>query len=250
MQLCQDNIDTLKGDPTFLHRIITGDECWVSLLEVELKKDSKEWHPHGTHADRPMKAIQNRSQRKVMVTVFFDHQGCVLVEFLPPGETVNKDYYCEILRTLKERVRRKRPELWGGRHGEHQWLLHHDNASPHTSVLTLALIGSSGIEMVPHPPYSPDLAPCDYFLFPRLKAELQGHKHRNLPDLRTAISRTLEHIPAKHYSAALDTLPVRWMKCLKASGDYFEGRHLPIDPLGDHELEFNFSHSEEDSDSE
>ncbi len=114
MQLCQSNIDSLKGDPTFLCRIIMGDECWVSLLEVELKKDSKEWHPHGTHADRPMKALRNRSQRKVMVTVFFDQKGSVLVEFLPPGETVTEDYYCQVLRTLKEWVRRKRPELWGG----------------------------------------------------------------------------------------------------------------------------------------
>ncbi len=88
-----------------------------------------------------------------------------------------------------------------------------------------------------------------FFLFPCLKAELRGHKHQNLADLRTAITRTLEHIPEEHYSAALDTLPVRWMKCLKTRGDYFKGRHLPIDPLGDHELDFNFSHSE-DSDSD
>ena len=79
----------------------------MSLLEVELKKDSKEWHPKGTHAECPLKAIRNRSLRKVMVTVLFDESGPVLVEFLPPGETVNEDYYCEILRTLKERIRRK-----------------------------------------------------------------------------------------------------------------------------------------------
>ncbi len=153
MKLCQDNIDSLKSDPSFLSRIVTGDKCWVSLLEVELKKDSKEWYPKGTHAERPLKAIRNRSLRKVMVTVFFDDSGAVLVEFLPPGETVNEDYYCEILRTLKERIRCNRPHLWGGgRNEDHKFLLHHDNVSPHTSVLTLALIGSSGIDMVPHPP--------------------------------------------------------------------------------------------------
>ncbi len=138
----------------------------------------------------------------------------------------------------------------GGRNEDHKFLLHHDNASLHTSVLTLALIGSSGIDMVPHPPYSPNLAPCDFFLFPHLKSELRGHKHRNLVDLRTAISRTLEHIPVQDYAGAINSLPVRWMKCLKAKGEYFEGRHLAINPLGDHELEFEFGHSEEESDPE
>ncbi len=250
MKLCQDNLDSLKADPNFLDKIITGDECWVSLLEVELKKDSKEWHPRGTHADRPLKALRNRSQRKVMVTVFFDRKGVVLIDFLPAGETINEEYYGGILRTLKERVRRKRLELWGGRNEPHKFLLHHDNASPHISVLTLAFIGSSGIDMIPHPPYSLDLAACDFFLFPRLKAELRGHKHRNVADLRVAITRTLEHLPVQNYSAAINSLPVRWMKCIKASGQYFEGRHLAIDPLGDHELEFEFAYSDEESDSD
>ncbi len=247
---CQINLDSLKADATYLSRIITGDESWVSVYKVELKKNSREWHPKGTHADRPIKALCNRSEKKVMVTVFFDCRGTVLVDYLTPGETVNTERYCEVLRTLKERVRRKRPDLWGGRNGVHNWLLHHDNAPAHTSVLTLALIGSSGIDMVPHPPYSPDLAPCDFFLFPRLKSALRGHRHRNLRDLKVAINRALDHISPQDYSDAINNLPVRWMKCLKAQGGYFEGRHLAIDPVGDHELEFHYGDTEEDTDSE
>ncbi len=109
-----------------------------------------------------------------------------------PHETVDSDYYCDVLRHLKEDLRRKRPTLWAmGENGWRNFYLHHDNAPPHTSAITLALIGSSGMDMVPHPPYSLDLAPCDYFLFPRLKSGLRGHRFRNLNDLKTAVSREL-----------------------------------------------------------
>ncbi len=101
--------------------------------------------------------------------------------------------------------------------------------------------------MVPHPPYSLDLAPCDFFLFPRLKAEMRGHRFRNLPDLKTAILRTLRLIPREDYHQSLQTLPIRWMKCVKAGGDYFEGRHLEVDPVGDHEIDLVFDNSEEEN---
>jgi len=64
-----------------------------------------------------------------MIIVFFDTKGIVHKEFVPPNQTVNSAYYCDVLRRLPENVRRRRPELW--RQGN--WLLHHDNAPCHTS---------------------------------------------------------------------------------------------------------------------
>ncbi len=194
-----------------------------------------------------MKVIWNRSERKAMITVFFHDEGVVHSEYLSPGETVETEYYCDVLRRLKESVRCKCPGMWKrDEEGNRTFLLHHDNAPPHTSVPTLALIGSSSINMVPHPPYSPDLAPCDYFLFPRLKSELRGHRHRNIQDLKTAVDRTLRQIPQDHYRDAILSIPIQWMKCIKANGNYFEGHHLQIDPLGDHQLHFEFGESKEE----
>ncbi len=171
----------------------------------------------------------------------------VFSEYLPPRETVDADYYCGILRRLKEDIWRKHPTLWEmGDNGWRKFFLHHDNAPPHTAAITLALIGSSSMDMIPHPPYSPDLAPCDYFLFPRLKSGLRGHRFRNLNDLKTAVNRELWAIDVKDYCSAIQSLPVRWMKCIKAQGGYFKGQHLPIDPDGDHELEFTVEDDEED----
>jgi transposase len=84
--------------------------------------------------------------------------------------TVNSDFYWDILRYLRENVRRERLELWHN----HNWLLHHDNAPAHTSLKTTNFVTNNNIIIVLHPPYSPDLAPCDFTLFPKLKMKLKG----------------------------------------------------------------------------
>ncbi len=106
MCLCEMNLQCLRDDSTFLSRVITGNETWISIFEMELKKDSREWHPRSTHAVQPVKALCNRSCKKVMLTVFYDEQGVVSTNFLPPRETVNVDYCCGVLRKLKEDIRR------------------------------------------------------------------------------------------------------------------------------------------------
>jgi hypothetical protein len=65
-------------------------------------------------------------------------------------------------------VRGKRPELWRN----HNWLLHHDNAATHTSLKITQFV-TNNMVVVPHPPYLPDLAPCDFALFPKLKMKLK-----------------------------------------------------------------------------
>ncbi len=246
MQLCTLNINQLKEEPDLLQRIVTGDESWVSIYEVELKKDSKEWLPKGSHTQHPFKALRNRSTKKVMVTVFIDHKGPVLVQYKPSRESITAETYCDTLRLLKEQIRRKRPEKWTPKAEEQAFILHHDNVPVHTAILSLALIGSSNINMLPHPPYSPDLAVLDFWLFPRLKAELRGHHFQNVRDLKVAVNRTLDAIPAQEYSQAMHSLPLHWMKCIKAGGDYFEGQHLQVDPQ-DHDLELFYLDLDEET---
>ena len=100
----------------------------------------------------------------MMLIVFFDVRGIMHREFVPPGQTVNQEFYLEVLRRLRENVRKKFPELW--RSGD--WFLHHDKALAHTALSVTQYLGSPGWTVVPHPPYSQDLAPCDFFLFPKM----------------------------------------------------------------------------------
>ncbi len=241
------NIQLVKDNLEFLHNVITCDESWVSVFEMETKRSSCEWHPKGTRLERPRKAMRQRTEKKAMLTAFFDRSGIVHTEFKDPGTNVNKEAYCATLRQFKESVRRKRPALWQrNQQGQRSFFLLQDNASPHTADVTVELLQTSGIPVLEHPPYSPDLAPCDYFLFPCLKNDLRGHRFPDIQTIQAGVQRALRHIPKQDFAAAIDQLTVRWMKCVKADGEYFEGKHLQIDPEGDHGIEFETDSEFED----
>jgi len=106
-----------------------------------------------------------------MLIVFFDIDGLVHHEFVPTGQMVNKEFHKTVLQHLRDTVRRHCPEKW--RSGN--WILHHDNAPAHRAVTTNEFLAKHNIPSLPQPPYSPDLAPCDFFLFPQLKKTMKGH---------------------------------------------------------------------------
>jgi len=113
---------------------------------------------------------------KVLLVVFFDWKGIVHHEFVPHGQMVNKQLYQEVLACLRNAVCRKRPELW-----ENQaWMLHHYNAPVHASLLIHSYLAKHQTSVVPHPPYSLDLAPADFFLFPKLKITLKGCRFQTI----------------------------------------------------------------------
>jgi hypothetical protein len=94
--------------------------------------------------------------------IFFNVKGIVQREFVPPNTTVNSDFYCDILRHLKENVLQKRPELWHN----HNWLLHHDSAPAHTSLKTTEFVTNNDIVIVPHPTCLLDLVHVILLCFP------------------------------------------------------------------------------------
>ncbi|KAI6648177.1 Transposase [Oopsacas minuta] len=70
-----------------------------------------------------------------------------------------------------------------------------DNASSHTAKLTKNFLDVEGLELLPHPPYSPDLVPCDFWLFPKLKIYLQGKDFNTLQALGTGLYQYFKSIP-------------------------------------------------------
>ena len=105
---------------------------------------------------------------KTTLIAFVDIDGLVHHEFVPTGQWVNKEFYKTVLQRLRDAVRRYRPENW--RSGN--WILHHDKAPAHRAVTTNEFLAKHNIPSLPEPPYSPDLAPCDFVLFPQLKKQL------------------------------------------------------------------------------
>jgi histone-lysine N-methyltransferase SETMAR len=141
-----------EHDEAFLSRLVTGDKTWVFHYTPENKAESMTWrHPHSP-VKKKFKTVQ--SPRKVMVTVFWDVHGVLFVDFKTPGSTINAAAYQETLKILKDAIRRKRPGLLTKGLG----VILHDNARPHSAAATVNLLNSWGWEILPHPPYSPDLA--------------------------------------------------------------------------------------------
>jgi hypothetical protein len=90
------------------------------------------------------------SSTKTMLIVFFDIRGIVHREFNPQGQTVNTKFYSEVLRRLRENIRRKRPDLWRAKN----WILHDDNAFCHRALLVREFLANQNMLPLPHPPYS------------------------------------------------------------------------------------------------
>ncbi len=106
-------------------------------------------------------------------------------------------------------------------------LLHHDNVPAYNALHTCAALVETGVRLLKQPPYSLNLAPVDFWLFPHLKHELRGTRFRDLDKLKEKVTQALCAIPSEEYAAAFQDMKHHWEKCIQADGHYFEGvRHL------------------------
>ena len=119
-------------------------------------------------------------------------------------------------------VREKRRKLWKTR----SWLLRHDNALIHNDLGIREFLAKNNIAVLEQPPYSSDLALCDFFLFPKLKEAIKGTCFQDLEAIKTAVMRELRAIPEKSFQECVEAWQRRLEKCIRAQGDYFEGDML------------------------
>ena len=102
------------------------------------------------------------------------------MHWVPTGQTVNKEYYVEVWREFSKRFHQKRPALF--KLG--QWYFHQDNAPVHNSILVTDYLTKMSIKTVPQPPYSPDVGPCDFWSFPKLKEKLRGCRYETIEEMK------------------------------------------------------------------
>ena len=203
-----------EGDD-LLKKIVTGDETWVSHVTPETKRQSSQWM-HTNSPSKPKKFKQTFG-RKVMATVFWDHKGVLLIEFMEPGTTINAAAYCLTLRRLRRAIQNKRRGMLTS-----GILLLHDNACPHSARSTQQLLVKFRWERFEHPPYSPDLAPSDFHLFPELKKWLGGRSFEDNEDLQNSVSAHLDSLAGTFCAEGISKLVHRYDKCLNRNGDYVE----------------------------
>ena len=80
-----------------------------------------------------------------------------------------------------------------------------------------------GIKTVPHRPCSPDLAPCDFCLFPKLKENLRGYHYETIEEMKETVTKVIVTLTQKDFDGVFQKLLERYNKCIAARGDYFEG---------------------------
>ena len=125
---------------------------------------------------------RSRSAGKIMMTVFWDENGVLLLDFLPHEETATGIYYSHLITKFLAAIEEKRRgKLTRG------VLLLHDDAPIHKSNVVQRTDSKSQFEELNHPPYSPDLAPCDYFLFSHLKKDLRGRRFESDDELMSTV---------------------------------------------------------------
>ena len=171
---CHDSremVELINSDPAVLDSLVTCNESWINCYDPETKRQSSQWKYAGQTFDDP----------------FFDSTGMIYMHWVPTGQTVNKEYYVEVFKGVQEEIPSEEALFKSG-----QWHFHHDNAPVHNSILVADYLTKMGIKTVPHPPYSPDLAPCDFCLFPKLKEKLRGCHCETIEEMKEAVMKVID----------------------------------------------------------
>jgi len=176
-----------------LKESLLGGETWVHFHQLEMKRASKEWH-HSS-SPKPKKFQTEPSVGKVMLTLFWDEKGVILEQYTPRGTTVTSASFSDLLKDHLQRAieSNQRGLLSSG------VLLQHDNARPHTACTTVATMTDMHFECLPHPPYSPDLAPSDFRMFGPLKEAMGGKKFHSDEEVRNAVHEWLRGLPKEFF---------------------------------------------------
>lgn len=209
LELCEEGLDEVCS------RIVTVDETWIRQYDPESKSESMQWIEKG---ERPPKKFKvQRSASKLMATVFWDCDGILLIDYLAKGSTINAVYYAELLRKVRQAiVEKRRGKLSKG------ILFLQDNAPVHTARVAKLALKETGFEEIDHPPYSPDLAPSDYFLFSNLKKDLRGKRFGSDEEMKAAVQEHFDSQNKTYFFNGLKALFKKCNKCIELEGDYIE----------------------------
>ncbi len=154
---------------------------------------------------------------KFQLTVFWDCEGVIHLDFCPPKKSITAVYYSNLLQIVHDKLPKMRP---GKVHLRPLFL--QDNARVHTAKVSMEKIKDLKWQLLPHPPYSPDLAPSDFHLFGPLKDPLRGTRFGSERELRYAVDEVIKGLPQTWFEEGLKKVEERWRKCTEIEGDYVE----------------------------
>ena len=187
------------------------DEIWIHHITLESNWQSAEWTAAGE--SHPKWPKTQTSTGKVLAFIFWDAQGILFIDYFEKGRTINSEYYIALLVCLGEEITKKQPQM-----KRKKVLFHQDNVPCHNDGKTTWI---AFFELLLHPPYSPDLAPNNYWVFADLKRMLQRKKYVS----NEVISETGAYFEAKDksfYKKVIKLLEKHWNQCITLEGDYVD----------------------------
>ena len=198
---------------SFLDRIFTCDEKWIMYNNVHRGGQWLDVDEPPGHFPKP-----DLHPKKVMITVWWNATGIIYYSFLETGKTITASSYSQEIDQCYTKLTKKCPNVVN-RKGP---ILLHDNARPHVGKITQKKLSSLGIEVLPHPPYSPDLSPTDYHMFRHLDNFLRGKIFNDRGDIENEVHHFFNSLKPEFYRTGIEKLVERWQKCIDADGNYFD----------------------------
>lgn len=189
----------------WLHSLITGDEKWVLYVNHTLKR---QWLGAGQKGIATPK--NDLHPKKVMLCVWWGVRGIIYWELLPAGCNVTAELYCQQLDRVAAKLQGKQDRIY----------FLHDNARPHVAKSTREKLLKLGWRTVPHPPYSPDLAPTDYHLYRSLSDYLREKKFDDENHLKMDLVNFFGEKSQEFYERGILCLPQRWQQVIDTNGAY------------------------------
>jgi len=214
VRVCHEWLDKIKNGSWRLSDIVTGDESSFYWLQIGHKQTNSSWVGEG---ESPRTVVRrDRYEPKTMVSIIFRRSGIDQITYWDKGDTVTSESYIKdclkpLVRTLGEQRSKS---------GCHGLKFHQDNAIPHVASTVITFLKDHEFIIMDHPPYSPDLAPSDFWLFDYIKTRLSDHTSEK--SLISEITKICNAIPKKELETTYDKWVERMELCIKFKGDYFE----------------------------
>jgi len=203
---CKNNISLMDEiGPRFLENIVTEDVYKKRVKGVGItKSEASKCSLHAT-----------THKKIVMITVFWDVKGLLKVDFT--DGVINFDYYIDLINEVRSLQRKQ---------SNHDLYLLHNNAPVHKPNRTQEEIARLCFVQMEHPPYSPDLAPSDFWLFNNLKKHLRGRKFNSKDDLKIEVNNFFSERDNTFLKIGFETMVNRWRKCVVVNENYVEKWYL------------------------
>ena len=193
--------------------------CWSSMKadSTAMTQRPIDRVPSGSMLALPVSRRPDKANppRNFWWSLSFDSTGIIYMHWVPTGQTINKEYYLEILREFRKRFHRKRPALFKSG----QWHFQLVNAPVQKSILVTGYLNKTGIKTVPQPSYCPDLPPYDFWLLPKLR----GCHYETIEEMKEAVTKVIDTLTQEDFDGAFQKLLKRYTMCIACGGDYFEG---------------------------